>query len=104
MLFFLSARRVSASSSGLSSTSRIILCSILPPLQSKVKRRPFSFRTFCPYPAAVDGNDPVNRSQPHAGAWEFTDRMQPLEDAKELVCIGHIESHTVIAYIERPLF
>src|SRR5690349_12017663 len=103
ILFFLSARRVSASSSGLSSTSRIILRSILPPSQSKVKGRSLSFGTFRPDPPAVDGNDPLYRGKTNTGARELADRMQPLKDPEELVCIRHVEPDTVITYIERPL-
>src|SRR5439155_2902318 len=100
MLCFLKARSVSASSSGLSSTSRIARSVIgcLPVLasQSEVERRPAPHRPLRPHAAAMAVHDALHRGEPHARALELGGRVEALERAEQLVGVRHVESRAVV--------
>src|SRR5882762_9104638 len=127
MLFFFSARSVSASSSGLSSTKSMILLSMIPlpppcsgglqvkpapgrtrdrkpvPLQREVERRAFFDRSFRPNLSAMSVDDSLHRGEAHAGAWELRRGVKALEGSEKTVCIARIESGAVVAHEERGL-
>src|ERR1700723_1312248 len=100
MLFLLSARIISASSSALSSTSRITRSFIIAPLLSferKRKRRSLAFCALRRDSAAVAPDDPLNRRQSHPGARELGDGMKPLEGTEQFFGICHVEAGPIIA-------
>src|SRR6266511_2037960 len=43
-------------------------------------------------------NDALHSCQADAGACELGRSMKPLERAKQLVGVGHVKTHTVVAY------
>src|SRR5882672_8491424 len=121
----LSARRVSSSSSGLSSTTMIIFWDIARasfPIEvpsSGVGLRHIAVRFFHairferevergalarlgigPDPAAVPMDDPLHRRQPDARALILVARVQTLESAEQLVGVRHVEAGAVVAHIE----
>src|SRR6266851_5163362 len=100
MLFFLSARRVSASSSGLSSTSRITRSPItlLPALlERKREGRALALGSLRPNPAAMAANNALDGGQTDAASGEILRRVKPLESAEKLVDISHVETGAIIA-------
>src|SRR5919108_4536467 len=108
MLFFVRARRVNASSSGLSSTSRIerscIERSCIDGSTSKreIKGRATAGGPLGPDLAAVAVDDALDRGEPDARARELVGRVQPLKRAEQLGRVGHIEAGAVVAYVKRP--
>src|SRR2546423_14209687 len=99
MLLLFRARKVKASSLGLSSTSRITLLSIscLPGIwEGEIKGRPFIHGPLGPDASAVSGNDALHGREADAGAFELPGCMQALERAKQFVGIRHVESRAVI--------
>src|SRR5687767_719208 len=101
MLFFLSARSVSASSSSLSSTSRIILLSMSGGLcrsSSEVEGRALQFCAFGPYPAAVLMDNALHGGKADAVACKLGHPVQALERAEQLADEGHIEAGPVVAH------
>src|SRR5438034_4664503 len=100
-----SARSVSASSSGLSSTSRMTLLSamavVLGALQSEIEGGPSLHRALGPHLAAVSVDDAPHGSQPDAAALEFGRLVEPLEGAEQSIGVGHVEPSTVVADEER---
>src|SRR2546430_14832356 len=109
MLWLLSARIVRATSSGLSSTSRIFPAFTRPPgppsgpSQREVERRSPIDGSLGPDPAAVPGDDAPDRRETDAGALEFGRGVQSLEHAEQLVHVLHVEAGTVVPDQERPL-
>src|SRR5690349_19016979 len=104
MLFFFRARSVSASSSGLSSTSRIAeLISMLLPRQSEVERRAAIDLRLGPDAAAVTADDALHGHEADTRTVELLRRVQPLKDAEELRREGHVESGAVVANEVRRL-
>src|SRR5260370_7531375 len=100
MLFLLSARRVSASSSGLSSTNRIARSSTttLPALlERKRDGRALALGSLGPNPAAMAMNYALDRGQTDTASGEILRRVKPLESAEELVDICHVKTRPVIA-------
>src|SRR6267378_2382534 len=122
MVFFFSARSVSASSSGLSSTKSMILLSMIPlpppcsgglqvkpapgrardrkpvPLQREVERRAFFDRSFRPNLSAMSVDDSLHRGEAHAGAWKLRRGVQALEGSEKTVCIAGIKSGAVVPH------
>src|SRR6267143_205557 len=98
MLFFFNARSVSASSSGLSSTSSTILLSTIGPSssESEVDGRPLVGRADGPHAAPVPVHDALNRGQADADAGELVLAVQSLERAEELVHVGHVEPGAIV--------
>src|SRR3712207_6852804 len=99
--FSVSAERVSSTSCGSSSTSRIILSfAIVPPLdeqrKGKVEGSPATHAALRPGMASVSVNDTPDGGQPDAGALELLHVVQPLEHPKEFVYVLHIESDAVV--------
>src|SRR2546426_131573 len=102
MLLCSSAMRVSSSSSGLSSTSRMIFgmhvsgsggCR-----QGKEEGGAAARLAVGPDRAAVPRDHAVHVGQADAGALEFCRRMQALKYAEQLAGVIHVETHTVVAY------
>src|SRR2546422_10456623 len=85
MLWLLSARIVRATSSGLSSTSRIFPGFTKPPgprsrpSQGEVEGRSLIDSALRPDPAAVPADDAADRRQADASTLEFGHGVQPLE-------------------------
>jgi hypothetical protein len=50
-----------------------------------------------PDSAAMSMNDPRDGGQSNADAFEFVVPMQPLKRAEQVLCVGHIESGTVVS-------
>src|SRR5450755_4005838 len=102
MLFFREARSVKASSSGLSSTSRITCCSWTWMSSSifregKGKRSSLSHGSLGPGPTAVAMDNASHRGQANPGARELGRYMQPLKGSEQLANVGHVEAGAVIA-------
>src|SRR5258707_103671 len=102
MLFFSRARRVSASSSGLSSTNRITLFFsidrfLLMRLQGKPKLRAVAVSPFGPGLSAVPVNDALDDREADTTARELGRPVEALKSTKELVGIGHVEARAVVA-------
>src|SRR5712692_912644 len=109
MLWLLSARSVNATSSGLSSTSRIFpgfTRASRPagsgPSQSEVERRSLIDGAFGPDPAAVPVDDAPDGGQTDAGALEVSSGMQSLEYPEQLIRILHVEAGAVVPDHEGP--
>src|SRR5467141_2207467 len=103
MLLLLSARSVRATSSGLSSTSRIFpgfTRASRPagsgPSQGEVERRSLIDHALGPDPAAVPVDDASDGGEADAGALEVGSGMQSLEHAEQLVRVLHVEAGAVI--------
>src|SRR5262245_13618362 len=100
MLFFMKARRVRATSSGLSSTNRMSFsCMGSFPRRShrEVKGRALLDSGFRPDLTAVAVNDALHGGQPDARAREFLLAVEALKGPKQSRTVGHIEADTVIA-------
>src|SRR6185436_18636357 len=93
---------VSSASSGLSSTSRISICSnpsiVLAARQCEIERRACAGLARSPYPPAMPRHDAMHQRESYASTLEFALIVQSLEDAKELGCVARIESRTIIAH------
>ena len=50
-----------------------------------------------PHAAAVAVNDALHRGEANAGAGKICRRVQPLEGAKELAGVSHVEARAVVA-------
>src|SRR5215470_19444284 len=97
-LCFCSARIVSTSSFGLSSTSRMrlsrnrsALSSMPGTPQGEEERCAAADLALGPDPAAMAVNDALHGGEPDAGAFEFGRRMQPLKRAEQFCGIGHVK-------------
>src|SRR6202022_1785057 len=55
-------------------------------------------RSLRPDAAAMAMDDPLHNGQSNAGSFEFIGAMQPLEHAKEFVCVLHVKSGSVVAH------
>src|SRR5438445_8271303 len=101
----LNARRVSSTSSGLSSTSRMTLfdsfMNRLP--QAEEKRCPMARLGVHPDLAVVPAEDPLHDGQADARAGELALVMQALEGAEQPVRIGHVEAYAVVGDEAVPL-
>lgn len=64
----------------------------------EIKSGSLSNHCMRPDTPAVPVNNALHGSQPDAGTFKFGARMQALERAKELVGIGHVESHSIVAH------
>src|SRR5207245_1843643 len=103
MLFFASARRVNASSSGLSSTKRIERsCMIRSSSKREIKGRAPVGGALGPDLAAVAVDDPLYRGEPDPRAGELAGRVQPLKRAEQLGGVRHVESGAVVAHEKCP--
>src|SRR5579872_699568 len=108
---------VISKSSGSSSTSRIpisscsLVTTILPSLvtirglpsvvlrrKAEKKRSTLIDLRLGPDAPAMLMNDSLNSGQSHACSFEVLLAVQTLKDAKQLVCIFHIEAHAVVTY------
>src|SRR5713226_1682782 len=103
MLFFFSARNVSASSSALSSTSKMIASSMLasqgaPESQREIESRTFSDCAFGPHLPAMAVNNPLHRRQPDTAAGKLRSSVQPLKGSKQTFRMQRIEPHAVISH------
>src|SRR6266704_3710241 len=100
MLFFTRARRVSASSSGLSSTSRMTRCRMAAPrsLKGEIEGGAAIDRPLGPHAAAVPVDDPLHRSEADAGPGKLLRRVEPLERAEQLVGVRHVEPHPIVPH------
>src|SRR6185503_8618558 len=101
-LTFLRARMVISASCGLSSTNRTsTLLSFINSgfRQAEKKCRPGVFDGFGPYLAVMFFNYPFYQCQANSRSFKIFLRMQPLENTKEFVAVGHIEPRPVILYI-----
>src|SRR5580693_8468741 len=100
-----SAFRVSSTSFGSSSTSRMFLMYLKSVSievfvllgYGKVKGRTAVNHAFGPGPAAVPLNDALDIGQPDARALEFVLAVQALKHAKQLVGITRVETCAVVA-------
>src|SRR6266545_7856263 len=107
MLWLLSARIVRATSSGLSSTSRIFPAFTRPPdprsgpSQGEVERGSPIDGAVGPDAAAVPGDDAADRREADAGAFELRRGVQSLEHAEQLVRVLHVEAGAVVPNQER---
>src|SRR5436853_6480362 len=100
MLLFFKARKVKASSLGLSSISRITLFSILSLLiacEAEVKGCSLIYCALGPNTPAVAIDNALDSCQANPRAFKFVGRVKPLERAEEFVDIGHVEARTVVA-------
>src|SRR5262249_21913661 len=101
MWFFLNARRVRATSSGLSSTSKIVRRSIDPPsLQREEKRGSLSDGSFGPDPSTVAVDDTLHHGQADAVSLELVGVVQPLERLKQFILVRRVEAGAVVAHEE----
>src|SRR5712692_6577178 len=99
MLFFLRARRVSASSSGLSSTSRMVsFVMLLSSSQGEIEGCPVVHGTLGPGATPVPMDDPLHRGQSDPGTRELVHPVQPLKRTKQLIGMGHVKPDPVIAH------
>src|SRR5579871_5965726 len=91
MLLCLNARSVSFASSGLSSTSRMILSAvvILRFSEGERKGRAVARLGFGPNGSGMSPNDPLDDRQADSGSRKLVRVMQSLERAEELFCIRH---------------
>src|SRR5258708_24098211 len=99
MLLFFSARSVSGSSLGLSSTSRITLLFIsclLGIWECEIERRALVHGPFGPDAPSMPVDDPLHGCQTDTRALEFTCRMETLKCAERFTDIGHVEARAVI--------
>src|SRR5579871_3680823 len=103
---FFNARTVSASWSGLSSTSRIVAFGMCTPSQlagSSIKRKikscALTHRPLRPHLSPVALDDALHRGQPDTCAFKLFLGMQPLKRGKQLVHIGHVEAHAVVPHV-----
>src|SRR5262249_904598 len=99
-LFFLRARRVRTSSSGLSSTNRMSLsCMGRFPHRSQreVKGRALLDSGFRPDLTAMAVNDALHGGQPDARAREILLAVQALKGPEQFRAVGHLEADAVIA-------
>src|ERR1043165_2680838 len=100
MLLLRSARRVSASSRGLSSTSRITLLFISPLSgrgQCEVEGRARADLALGPDAPAVAADDALDGRQAHARPPELARAVETLERAEQLCGLGHRETRAVVA-------
>src|SRR5437868_4629760 len=100
MLLFLRARRVKASSRGLSSTSKITLFSISSLLEIRereIEGCPLIHLPFSPDAPAVPVDDALDGCQANTCPLEFVGRMQALKRAEQFIGIGHVESCAIVA-------
>src|ERR1700674_866074 len=104
-LAVLKACSVSLTSLGLSSTSRMSVCSSIMrrPLHGEVERCPSIDRRLGPNAPAVALDDALHDRQADAGAFEILRAMQPLKHAEKLVGILHVEADAVVANEEHLL-
>src|SRR6267143_476607 len=110
ILFFFSARSVSVTSSGLSSTSRMVLALIqLPPdvgsepSYGEVERGPLLDRPLAPHPATVAADDAAHRRQSDSRALELAGGVETLKRPEQLVGVRHVEPGPVVPHvIHRP--
>src|SRR5882724_13287645 len=106
MLLFFKARRVSASSMGLSSTRRMLRSSMGVLLgrgmraagEREVEGRALINLAVRPDVAAVATHDALDGCEAYAGSLEFPHRVQSLEHAEQLGGIGHVEADSVVAH------
>src|ERR1700683_4064949 len=103
ILFFRKARSVSASSSGLSSTSNMVLRSIAvvplrecSRLQGEIKRSAAFHGAFGPHLSAMAVNDPLYGSQTDPGPRELGGRVKPLERSEKEIHVARVESRSII--------
>src|SRR5581483_477275 len=102
-LCLLRALKVSASSSGLSSTSRMTLLANFGSSASAMSQREVEAGsllcfTLCPNFAPVPAHDTLNRGQPNPGALEFVGPVQPLKRSEQLVSVSHLKPGPVIPH------
>src|SRR5580692_2502093 len=103
MLFFLSARRVSSSSSGLSSTRRIGLFMVMGVSghflwQREMEAGTLAHRPLGPYAAPVAVDDSLDRRKTDSGPGKLLGAVKSLEGREELFRIGHIKTRPVVSY------
>src|SRR5581483_8081297 len=100
MLFLRRARKVKASSLGLSSTSKIAFFSIsvLPEIcQREVEGRAFVHLAFGPDAPAVAADDALHGRQADACAFKLLAVVQALKSPEQFVDVGHIEARAIVA-------
>src|SRR5437016_4724722 len=100
MLLALSARRVSRTSSGLSSTRRMTLdCMGCPASggEGEMEGCAATGRALRPDPAAMPVNDPLDCGEADAGAGKFLRGVKPLEGDEKLVAKLGVETRAVVA-------
>src|SRR5579859_863122 len=98
-LFTLKASKVSSTSAGLSSTSKISTdLSIIwvGSIKGKIECRTFVYFRVCPDPSAVTLNDPLHDCQPYTCAFELLNTVQTLEYAEQLVGKLHVEANAIV--------
>src|SRR5580658_825198 len=105
MLFFLSARSVSSSSSGLSSTRRIGLFMVMVSAASRLflwqremEASSSVYRALGPYAAAVAMDDSLDGRKTDSGSGKFLCAVKSLKGRKELFRVGHIETRPIVSY------
>src|SRR5256714_1858777 len=100
MLLFLSARSVSASSLGLSSTRRITLLSMFRLLEvgeGEIEGCPLAHGPLGPDPAPVTVDDTLDGGEADARALELFVAVETLERAEKLSGVCHVEARAVVA-------
>src|SRR5688572_12781651 len=93
------ARRASATSSGLSSTSSTSLFTSSLPWNAEEEGRTRPGLGIGPYATAVALHDAADDGEPHAMALEFLPRVQAFEDAEELLRLLGVESDAVVPHV-----
>src|SRR6266487_4373606 len=94
----LKACRVSSTSAGLSSTSKIStepLFNRCPSSQCEVEGCSSVHRGLSPDPSSVAVDGARHDGQPHSGSLVFLSLVHSLEHAEELVRVFHVEPHAV---------
>src|SRR6478672_10103152 len=92
---------VSSASKGLSSTSRISICSNasigLLPWQGEIESCPFAGLALGPHAAAMARHDPMHQRESDAGSLKLGHVMQALKDPEQLCLIARVETGAVVA-------
>lgn len=65
--------------------------------QGKVECSASINRSFGPGPAAMPGDDASDVGQSDAGAFKLGHAVKTLKNSEQLLDIGHVESHPIVA-------
>src|SRR5690606_31592422 len=67
--------------------------------EGEVEARALRWLAFGPDAAPVSFHDPLDGCEADAGTFELVAVVEPLEDTKELVLVGHVEACTVVDHM-----
>src|SRR5438105_8426440 len=68
------------------------------PSQCEIERCTLVRSRFGPDAAAVTLHDALHERQSNAGAFVILGAVEPLKYAEQLVCVAHVEAHSVVAH------